>query len=142
MRTQGLDSQPILPRPVEARVRAYRPGPSIERVLDGRGVLALGPGRKFGAFIWAAAAVTGAGLAVLAAYRLPFDDLDWLGVAELVGAATLNGFLSAAFALLGQHFTEFRHRQAVGARDIHAPQQQDLDFGHWALLGRRPTAPA
>ncbi|MEW5938815.1 MAG: HDIG domain-containing metalloprotein [Chloroflexota bacterium] len=68
------------------------------------GVLTLGQGRKFGAFIWAAAAVTGAGLAVLAAYRLPFENLDWLGIAELAGAATLNGFLSAAFALLGQYF--------------------------------------
>ncbi len=68
------------------------------------GVLALGPGRKFGAFIWAALAVTGACVAALMAYRIPSGNLDWLGVAQLIGAAALNGFLSAAFALLGQYF--------------------------------------
>jgi hypothetical protein len=68
------------------------------------GVLALGPGRRFFAFVWAGVAVTGASIAVLLAFRLPSASLDWLGIAQLIGAAVGNGFLSAAFALLGQYF--------------------------------------
>ena len=67
------------------------------------GVLALGPGRKFGSFIAAGAAVMGAAVAVLLSYRIPFTDLDWLGALQLFAAALGNGFLSAAFALLGQN---------------------------------------
>ncbi len=68
------------------------------------GVLALGPARRFWYFIWAGAAVTGAGILVLTAFRVSAGDLDWLGVAQLLLAAAGNGFLSAAFALLGQYF--------------------------------------
>lgn len=68
------------------------------------GVLALGSGRRFWSYIWAGAAVTGAGVAILAAFRISTGDLDWLGIAQLVLAAIGNGFLSAAFALLGQYF--------------------------------------
>jgi putative nucleotidyltransferase with HDIG domain len=68
------------------------------------GVLVLGSGRRFWAYILAGAAVTGAGVAVLLAYRIPSTNLDWLGVAQLILAAIGNGFLSAAFALLGQYF--------------------------------------
>ncbi|MDO9299873.1 MAG: HDIG domain-containing protein, partial [Anaerolineales bacterium] len=68
------------------------------------GVLALGPARRFWAYLWAGVAVTGAGIAMLAAFRLSAGDLDWLGIAQLVLAAVGNGFLSAAFALLGQYF--------------------------------------
>jgi hypothetical protein len=68
------------------------------------GVLALGPGRRFYSFVWAGVAVTGASIAVLLAFRLPSASLDWLGIAQLIGAAVGNGFLSAAFALLGQYF--------------------------------------
>lgn len=68
------------------------------------GVLALGPARRFWAYIWAGAAVTGAGIAMLAAFRISAGDLDWLGIAQLVLAAVGSGFLSAAFALLGQYF--------------------------------------
>lgn len=68
------------------------------------GVLALGPARRFWYFIWAGAAVTGAGILVLMAFRVSAGDLDWLGVAQLLLAAVGSGFLSAAFALLGQYF--------------------------------------
>ncbi len=68
------------------------------------GVLALGSGRRFWSYIWAGVAVTGAGVAMLAAFRISTGDLDWLGIAQLVLAAIGNGFLSAAFALLGQYF--------------------------------------
>lgn len=68
------------------------------------GVLALGPARRFWYFIWAGAAVTGAGILMLLAFRISAGDLDWLGIAQLLLAAAGNGFLSAAFALLGQYF--------------------------------------
>jgi putative nucleotidyltransferase with HDIG domain len=68
------------------------------------GVLALGPARRFWSYVWAGVAVTGAGIAMLVAFRISAGDLDWLGVAQLVLAAVGNGFLSAAFALLGQYF--------------------------------------
>jgi putative nucleotidyltransferase with HDIG domain len=48
--------------------------------------------------------VTGAGFAMLAAFRISTGDLDWLGIAQLLLAAMGNGFLSAALALLGQYF--------------------------------------
>ena len=68
------------------------------------GALALGPARRFWYYIWAGAAVTGAGILVLMAFRISVGDLDWLGIAQLLLAALGNGFLSAAFALLGQYF--------------------------------------
>jgi cyclic-di-AMP phosphodiesterase PgpH len=68
------------------------------------GVLALGPARRFWAYILAGVAVTGAGIAMLAAFRISAGDLDWLGTAQLLLAAVGNGFLSAALALLGQYF--------------------------------------
>jgi len=68
------------------------------------GVLALGPGRRFASFVIAGAAITGAALAVLLAYRIPAGTPDLLGAAQLSGAAALNGFLSAGVALLGQYF--------------------------------------
>jgi hypothetical protein len=48
--------------------------------------------------------VTGAGILVLMAFRISAGDLDWLGITQLLLSATGNGFLSAAFALLGQYF--------------------------------------
>lgn len=68
------------------------------------GVLALGPARRFWAYLWAGLAVTGAGIAMLAVFRIAEGGLDWLGVAQLMLAAAGNGFLSAALALLGQYF--------------------------------------
>ncbi len=68
------------------------------------GVLALGSGRRFGSFILAGAAISGAALAVLLAYRIPVGAPDLLGAAQLSASALLNGFLSAGVALLGQYF--------------------------------------
>lgn len=68
------------------------------------GVLALGPARRFWAYLWAGLAVAGAGMAMLAVFRIATGDLDWLGITQLLMAAAGNGFLSAALALLGQYF--------------------------------------
>ncbi len=63
------------------------------------GILALGQARRVGQFLYSAAAITGAGIAMVVAYRLPFSETDWVGVATLVGAAFLNGIASVGIAL-------------------------------------------
>jgi hypothetical protein len=63
------------------------------------GILALGQARRVGQFLYAAVAIGGAGLAVIAAYRLPFTDTDWIGLATLSGSAFLSGIASAGIAL-------------------------------------------
>ncbi|MEJ5223242.1 MAG: HDIG domain-containing metalloprotein [Anaerolineales bacterium] len=67
------------------------------------GLLVLGPGRRLGVFFRAAGAIALAGSAIVAAYRLPFNDLDLIGLATLVGAAMVNGLASAGITLLLQH---------------------------------------
>jgi cyclic-di-AMP phosphodiesterase PgpH len=44
-------------------------------------------------------AIAVAGAAMIAAYRLPFTDTDWIGVATLTGAAAFMGIASAGLAL-------------------------------------------
>jgi putative nucleotidyltransferase with HDIG domain len=63
------------------------------------GILALGQARRVGQFLYAAAAIGGAGVAIVAAYRLPFTQWDWIGLATLAGAAFLSGIASAGIAL-------------------------------------------
>jgi cyclic-di-AMP phosphodiesterase PgpH len=68
------------------------------------GVVALGPARRFWAFFRSGLAVAGAGIAMILAYRLPtVVGLDWLGLAQLVAAALINGLASASLALLLQY---------------------------------------
>ena len=38
------------------------------------------------------------------AFRLPFTQMDWVGIATLVGAALFNGIASASITLLLQYF--------------------------------------
>jgi cyclic-di-AMP phosphodiesterase PgpH len=63
------------------------------------GVLALGQGRRVAHFLYAATAIAVAGAAMIAAYRLPFTETDWIGVATLMGAAVIMGLASAGLAL-------------------------------------------
>ena len=63
------------------------------------GVLALGQARRVGQFMYAAIAIAVAGASVVAAYRLPFTDLDWVGLATLIGAAVFTGIASTSIAL-------------------------------------------
>jgi cyclic-di-AMP phosphodiesterase PgpH len=67
------------------------------------GVLALGQARRVGQFLYAAIAVAAAGAAMVAAYRLPFTDMDWVGLATLTGAAVFAGIASASIALPMQY---------------------------------------
>jgi cyclic-di-AMP phosphodiesterase PgpH len=63
------------------------------------GVLAMGQGRRVTQFLGAGLAVAIAGAAMVAAYRLPFTETDWVGVATLMGAAIFMGLASAGLAL-------------------------------------------
>ncbi|MGD0611814.1 MAG: HDIG domain-containing metalloprotein [Anaerolineales bacterium] len=63
------------------------------------GVFALGQAHRLSQFLYAGVAIAGGGAAVLAAYRLPFTSIDWIGIATLAGAALLNGIASTSIAL-------------------------------------------
>jgi len=67
------------------------------------GVLALGQARRVGQFMYAAIAIAVAGSCMLAAYRLPFTDLDWVGLTTLIGAAVFAGIASTSIALPMQY---------------------------------------
>jgi cyclic-di-AMP phosphodiesterase PgpH len=63
------------------------------------GVLALGQGRRVAQFLYTALAITVAGSAVVVAYRLPFTDIDWVGLTTLMGAAVFAAIASTSIAL-------------------------------------------
>ncbi|MGZ6347541.1 MAG: HD family phosphohydrolase [Anaerolineales bacterium] len=67
------------------------------------GVLALGQARRVGQFMYAALAIAFAGSIVVAAYRLPFTDMDWVGLTTLIGAAFFTGIASTSIALPMQY---------------------------------------
>jgi len=68
------------------------------------GVLVLGPARRFWAFFRAGIAIALAGIATILAFRLPFTQMDWVGIVTLLGAALFNGLASASITLLLQYF--------------------------------------
>jgi cyclic-di-AMP phosphodiesterase PgpH len=68
------------------------------------GVLVLGSARRFWTFFRAGMAIALAGIAMILAFRLPFSQMDWLGIATLVGAALFDGLASASLTLLLQYF--------------------------------------
>ncbi len=67
------------------------------------GVLALGQARRVGQFMYAAIAIAFAGAAIVAAYRLPYTDIDWVGLTTLMGAAVFTGIASTSIALPMQY---------------------------------------
>ena len=68
------------------------------------GVLVLGSARRFWTFFRAGIAIALAGIAMILAFRLPFNQMDWVGIATLLGAAAFNGLASASITLLLQYF--------------------------------------
>lgn len=68
------------------------------------GVLVLGPARRFWAFFRAGIAIALAGIAIILAFRLPFTQMDWVGIVTLLGAALFNGLASTSITLLLQYF--------------------------------------
>ena len=63
------------------------------------GVLAMGQARRVAQFLYAALAIALAGAAMVATYRLPFTETDWIGLATLMGAAVFMGIASTGLAL-------------------------------------------
>ena len=63
------------------------------------GVLALGQARHLGQFLYAAVAIAATGVTMIAAYRLPFSEMDWIGLATLAGAAVFMGIASSSLTL-------------------------------------------
>ncbi len=68
------------------------------------GVLVLGSARRVWTFFRAGAAITGAGIAMLIAFRLPFTQMDYVALLQLAGAAIFNGLASSSLALVLQYF--------------------------------------
>jgi putative nucleotidyltransferase with HDIG domain len=68
------------------------------------GIFVLGQARRFWAFFRAGMAVAAAGIAMILAFRLPYIQMDWIGIATLMGAALFNGFASASLTLVLQYF--------------------------------------
>ena len=65
-------------------------------------ILALGPARRVGHFLWAAVVIACVGFSVVIAYRFPNIDTDLVGLATLAGASVFNGIASTSLALLLQ----------------------------------------
>lgn len=68
------------------------------------GVLVLGSARRVWTFFRAGAAITGAGIAMLIAFRLPFTQMDGVALLQLAGAAIFVGLASSSLALVLQYF--------------------------------------
>ena len=68
------------------------------------GVLVLGSARRVWTFYRAGAAIAGAGIAMLIAFRLPFTQMDYVGIFQLAGATIFLGLASSSLALVMQYF--------------------------------------
>ena len=68
------------------------------------GVLVLGSARRVWTFFRAGAAITGAGIAMLIAFRIPFVQTDYVALLQLTGAAIFLGLASSSLALVLQYF--------------------------------------
>jgi len=68
------------------------------------GVLVLGQARRTWTFFRSGIAIALAGVATILAFRIPFTDMDGVGIATLLGAAAFNGIASASLTLLLQYF--------------------------------------
>jgi len=68
------------------------------------GVLVLGSARRVWTFFQAGMASSFAGIVILIAFRLPFEQMDGIAILQLTGAAILSGLASLGIALLLQYF--------------------------------------
>ncbi len=64
-------------------------------------VMAVGRGERVNQFFWAGLAVAAADAGMLLVFRLPDPTLDPLGLLQLLGAALINGAVSASLTLAG-----------------------------------------
>ncbi len=67
------------------------------------GVLAMGYARRNMDFVYAFVAIGGAGMAVVAAYRLAFTEIDGIGIATLLGSALVYASVSSLLTLPMQY---------------------------------------
>jgi cyclic-di-AMP phosphodiesterase PgpH len=68
------------------------------------GVLVLGAARRVWSFFRAGAAVAGAAIAMLLAFRVPYTTMDAVAIVQLAGAALFSGLAAASLALILQYF--------------------------------------
>jgi putative nucleotidyltransferase with HDIG domain len=68
------------------------------------GVLVLGAARRVWTFFRAGMAVSGAAIAMLLAFRVPYTTLDAVAIIQLAAAAIFTGIAAASIALLLQYF--------------------------------------
>jgi putative nucleotidyltransferase with HDIG domain len=72
------------------------------------GIFILRRAQRLTSFFWSAAAIAGSSAAISIVYRITQPTADWLGLATLVLAATINGIASASIALiLHYYFAQF-----------------------------------
>jgi len=67
------------------------------------GMLSLGKAKRIGSFFFSGLTIGIAGIGVILSYRLPDAVTDWRGIAELSGAALINGIGAASLTLLLQY---------------------------------------
>ena len=67
------------------------------------GVLVLGSARRVWTFFQAGMASSLAGIVILIAFKLPFEQMDGVAILQLTGAAVLSGLSSLGIALLLQY---------------------------------------
>jgi hypothetical protein len=63
----------------------------------------LGKAKRIGSFFFSGLTIGIAGIGVILSYRLPDAVTDWRGIAELSGAALINGIGAASLTLLLQY---------------------------------------
>ena len=68
------------------------------------GVLVLGAARRVWTFFRAGMAISGAAIAMLLAFRVPYTTVDAVAIIQLAGAAIFSGLAAASIALLLQYF--------------------------------------
>ena len=68
------------------------------------GVFVLRKAQRLTSFFWAGAAIAVSGSIVAVAYRIVQPTADWIGVATLVLAATINGIASASIGLILHYY--------------------------------------
>ena len=84
----------------------YLGGNSLEMTLFNAvggilAVMAVGRGERLNQYFWAGLAVAAADAGMLLVFRLPDPALDPLGLLQLLGAALINGAISASLTLAG-----------------------------------------
>jgi putative nucleotidyltransferase with HDIG domain len=95
------------------------------------GVFVLRRAQRLTSFFWSGAAIAASGSIVAIAYRIIQPTADWVGVATLVLAATINGIASASIGLIFHYYLspllgKIAHLQLIELSRPDHPLQQLL----------------